>query len=304
MQDTMKSITSPIFAILTPFNPNGTIDFTALTDYLSFLTEKGVSTILTNGTTAEFPSLTLAERMALLTHCRKNFTGRILNNISSCCLMDCLELAQQAQDYADGLVLLPPFYYAHAAEAGIIEFLEAVLAKTTSPVYLYNFPKHTQNPLTPSLIKPLLKYKHLVGIKDSQADLEMAAAFKSLKQGKFQVFIGGDRIALAVLKQGLDGSVTGGGNAFPELLVGISDYFQSDNLAAAEKMQTRLNIWNEFRKQGDFGEIPLTKLALQVRLNHFPLTVRAPLVTRTVEELAKMKEAIEQVVVKKLLVNK
>lgn len=289
----MKSITSPIFAILTPFNTNGKIDFIALTDYLSFLAEKGVSTILTNGTTAEFPSLSLTERMALLAHCRKNFTGQVLNNISTCCLMDCFQLAQHAQNYADGLVVLPPFYYAYAAELGIIAFLDAILANTTLPVYLYNFPKHTQNPLTPSLIKPLLKHAHLIGIKDSQADLEAAFAFKQLKQGQFQVFIGGDRVALAALKQGLDGSVTGGGNAFPELLVKMTHYFQTGNLNGAEKMQANLNIWNEFRKQSAFGEVPLTKVALQIRLNNFPLTVRAPLAAITMDKLVKIKQEIE-----------
>jgi len=70
-------ITGPIFAILTPFEASGKIDFTALSEYLSFLT---------NGTTAEFPSLSLEERKALVEHCRKAFDGVILNNVSACCL--------------------------------------------------------------------------------------------------------------------------------------------------------------------------------------------------------------------------
>jgi 4-hydroxy-tetrahydrodipicolinate synthase len=275
----MIDIMTPIFAILTPFDAKNKIDFHALTDYLQFLQEKGVDTILVNGTTAEFPSLSLEERMALLEHCRQVFRGKVLNNISSCSLVECLQLAHHAGDYADALVLLPPYYYAKVAVQGLFTFFNRVLVECKLPIYLYNFPKHTQNAITPALVQDLLQnHKHLLGIKDSEANLELADRFKALNGGNFQVFIGSDRVVLEVLTRGLDGSVTGGGNALPEFLLTITREFRRGNLVAAERIQQSFNRWNQFRKENPLGEIAITKVALQIRLQHFPIRVRAPLV--------------------------
>jgi len=231
------NIITPIFAIVTPFFSDGKIDFKSLSNYLIFLQEKGVKTILTNGTTAEFPSLSIEERMSLLEYCRKTFAGKILNNISSCCQDDCLKLAAHAENYSDALVILPPFYYAKVTEEGILSFLSEVLKQTCMPTFLYNFPKHTNNIITTTMLKILLaKHDNLIGIKDSAGDLKAAIKFKAITN--LQVFVGSDRLALAVLLNGLNGSVTGGGNAFPELVVAIPNHFYAHNLANAEQAQT------------------------------------------------------------------
>ncbi len=270
------SITTPIFAIVTPFFADGKIDFDALNNYLIFLQKRGVKTILTNGTTAEFPSLSIEERMKLLEYCRKAFEGTILNNISSCCQADCVKLANHAENYADKLVILPPFYYAKVTEAGIINFLSEVLQQIDIPTLLYNFPKHTNNVITPEILTNLLtKHNNLIGIKDSSGDLNNSIKLKKINN--LQVFIGSDRLALEALSSGLDGFITGGGNVFPEFVVAISHYFSTDSLPNAKQAQANLNVWSQFRKQYTTGEIAITKTALSARINNFPTFVRSPL---------------------------
>lgn len=292
----MKTIAGPIFAMVTPFQANGDIDFTALEHYLSFLQEKGVETILANGTTAEFPSLDLAERMSLLQHCRQGFHGTLLNNVSSCCLKDSFKLIDHSVNYADAIVTLPPYYYAHLPELGILSFFRAILQHSSLPVYLYHFPKHTQNAITPSMVEILAKdYDHLVGIKDSEANLETALKFKTCKMGTFQVFVGGDKLALEGLKQGLDGSVTGGGNPFPEWLVSSFQSFRAGDLTTAATCQRDLELWSHFRKQHDWGEIALTKIALRTRLPDFPILVRPPLQMLESSKLATVESFVREI---------
>ena len=295
----MKKISAPVFALLTPFNVDGQIDFVALSDYIFFLQEKGVKTILTNGTTSEFFSLSLEERMALLEFCRKVFgDGVILNNVSACCLEDCVKLARHSEDYADALVVLPPFYLAGVPESGIVSFLSEVLSRTSLPIFLYHFPKHTQNAITVAMAEVLLgRHEHLVGIKDSEGVLENSVRFKRLNGGAFQVFVGGDRMVLEVLKRGLEGSITGGGNAFPELLLAIVEHFVRGDLVAAERVQGHLNVWSRFRKQHVLGEIALTKVALRSRLRGFPVGVRVPLVSGDKAEL----EVVERFVSREVM---
>lgn len=72
------------FAIVTPFTKSGRFDEKALFDYLKFLEESGVRSIIVNGTTGEFASLSMSERIDLLELSRIYFSGYIVNNISSC----------------------------------------------------------------------------------------------------------------------------------------------------------------------------------------------------------------------------
>lgn len=56
-------------AVVTPFRASGAVDFGALSDYLGLLAAAGVDTILVNGTTGEFASLTSGERRAVIEQC-------------------------------------------------------------------------------------------------------------------------------------------------------------------------------------------------------------------------------------------
>jgi hypothetical protein len=50
----------------------------------------------------------------------------------------------------------------------------------TLPVLLYNFPRHTQNPLNPDLVARLAtRFPQLCGIKDSGRDISIIRAFKA-----------------------------------------------------------------------------------------------------------------------------
>lgn len=59
------------FALLTPFKSDNGIDYGVLKEYIQFLEEHGANSIVTNGTTGEFPSLTINERKGILEFCKK-----------------------------------------------------------------------------------------------------------------------------------------------------------------------------------------------------------------------------------------
>jgi len=79
-------------------------------------------------------------------------------------------MAKRAWRYgADALICLPPYYYAGAPAKGLTAFFATVAAAAELPLYLYNFPRHTGNPITPELLKAV---SH-AGLKDSAADLSL-----------------------------------------------------------------------------------------------------------------------------------
>lgn len=46
---------------------------------------------------------------------------------------------------ADAVLVLPPFYFSHVSDVGLEHFLQSILEEAELPVYLYNFPVHTNN---------------------------------------------------------------------------------------------------------------------------------------------------------------
>lgn len=289
-------IAGPIFAILTPFDSNCHIDYGALRVYLDFLKDKGVKNIITNGTTAEFASLTFEERIALAEFCRSNFEGTLINNISSCSIGECKKMMDHSGDYCHYFLMLPPFYYANASDAGIVEFFKELLAYSAKPVLLYNFPRHTQVKIKPEVLRQLKRESaRLVGIKDSGGDIEVSRSFKDTDD-TLQVYIGSDSLAFEALRLGFDGSVSGGGNALPEFPLGIYNNFVHGELALAKKTQGAFNVYNSFRKKLQLAEIATTKVALSTRITNFPVNVRPPLTKGTPTEISEIGNFMNEMV--------
>ena len=239
----------------------------------------GVESILVNGTTGEFPSLTLTERKMALEFCREQFSGEVMNNIGTCCISDSLELLTHSNDFADAVVVLPPFYFAPVSALGLKEFFVAVLSKAGIPTYLYNFPRYTQISISPELLQRISKeVGSLQGVKDSDSGLGSAI---SLKQANphLQVLSGSDDSLVEAHSAGLDGVVTGGCNAFPELLCSINGAAMSGHTEKALTLQRLFDRWKQFLQRTSLDCISAVKLGIFTRITGYPYHVRPPLVT-------------------------
>ena len=88
-------------------------------------------------------------------------------------LMDVGESSEKSWGWLQGdprkveaALLLPPFYFAKVTDAGLERWLRMVLEVARLPVFLYNFPDHTGNFISPDLFRrlahdfPLLRGAH------------------------------------------------------------------------------------------------------------------------------------------------
>lgn len=284
----------PIFAVVTPFGADGAVDAGALREALGFLADRGVRTIIANGTTGEFPSLSARERETVLRTCRAHFAGQIVANISACAVEQVREHSAAAADLCDAFLLLPPFYYAASPAEGLVRFFEACLGDARRPTLLYNFPRHTQNPISAATYARVASACGAVlGIKETTGDLETGREKKGAV-GSGQVFLGGDGLALRALEAGLDGSATGAGNPIPEVLVQIETTFRQGDTARADRIQRAGNWWVDFRKTVDAGDIVVAKAALRHRLPGFPVAVRPPLIEADAAMCERIARAFEE----------
>jgi dihydrodipicolinate synthase/N-acetylneuraminate lyase len=283
----MPDLTSPIVALLTPFDAGGKIDWRAFETYLAALSSWDVKSVIANGSTGEFPSLTLMERQQIVEFVRRHFKGTLINNISSTCVEDVKTLLAGTDGNGDAVLLLPPYYYAEASNEGLCSFFAKALSGNALPVFLYNFPQHTGNRLDNALVAMLVNQGlPIVGIKDSSGDLPHALAYRA-QFPELKIFFADDAGCLAALQNALQGSVTGGANPLPEYLLAIRDNFGKSGDKAAT-LQAALDAWNTYRAASPLLEIPLVKAAMGARIENFPIHVRPPFVPAPFE-------AVEQI---------
>ena len=100
--------------------------------------------------------------------------------------------------------------------------------------------------------------------------------------------------ALAALAAGLDGSITGAGNPFPEFLVGLRRAWIAGDRLLVQSLQQEFDLWNAFRKTLDADEPALVKAALAKRLPGYPIHVRPPLRALDAESVVALERAIER----------
>ncbi len=254
-----------IVPITTPFEKDLSLCQPAYIDHLAFLSAKGVTRIIVGGTTAEFFSLTIAERLTLLKLTREYFPGLILFNISDDALPTAVELSKRATRYgADALLCLPPHYYANAPAEGMITWFATVSAASDLPFYFYNFPKHTGNAITPELLAAV---PH-AGMKDSSGSLSLSGATPSY-------LMGGDSGIVEAYGKGACGYVPGLPNAFPEI------YLQLETALKEKRFTDALAIENRiagFKKNlPKVSGIVVAKKFLSNMIDNYPATVRPPL---------------------------
>ena len=108
-------------------------------------------------------------------NCHKKHCKQVLQNM----LPKVRVLLQGQQAVADAVLLLPPYYFSKVPDAGIENFVTAVLQTTKLPCYLYNYSVHTGNVISVDSYKKLAKQlPHLRGIKCTVTTMSDATPYK------------------------------------------------------------------------------------------------------------------------------
>jgi len=262
---TVIAPTGLIVPVATPFETDFSLCQPAYIDHLSWLSAQGVSRILAGGTTAEFFSMTTEERLTLLKLGREYFPGFIMFNISAESLAATIELAQRASRYgADALICLPPYYYAGAPAEGLIRYFSLVAEACDRPLYLYNFPKHTGNPLTADILKNV---PH-AGIKDSSADLSLIPHTKAF-------LLGGDSKIIEAYRAGACGFIPGLPNVFPKAYLQLENALSAGDTTKAEEIIAAIGSFKATLPK--VSGIVVIKEYLHQLIDAYPVTVRPPL---------------------------
>ncbi|MGQ9628700.1 MAG: dihydrodipicolinate synthase family protein [bacterium] len=218
----MKDTGPVIPAMMTPFRKDGSINFDYIPKHLSFFRRAGIKGVLVSGTNGEFPSMTVAERKELIEFVVKSSEGMfVLAGVGCCDLESTLLLAHHAQNVgADGIMVVPPFYFTGITVDGLYLYYRSILDATDIDLYLYHIPKFTGVPISLELVERLADHPRLRGIKDTGGDMSYARALVE-RFPHLQVFVGNDHKAFEAAGMGSAGNISAIANCFPELILSV-----------------------------------------------------------------------------------
>ena len=282
-----------IVPILTLYHPSAGIDRPAMQALADFLIERGVHALFPGGTTGEGPLLSLAERMELAEICVEAARSRVpvIVHTGAITTADTVALTRHAHSAgAQAAAIMPPFFY-HHTDQGLIQHYETVAGQVPDfPLYLYNYPAVSNNPLTAGLVAELVRrIPSLVGMKDSGGGLELLSACAALKEGQFNTASGSDRQILAAFQAGCDACVSGNANVVPELVVSLYRAAHNGDWATARKLQTKVDAVRQILRDG--SQLSLYKAILTHRGLNGGLA-RPPLVQTSENQAAECWQAL------------
>ncbi len=206
-------------ALITPFKEDDSIDFDALARLIEYLIQNGTDYLVVLGTTAETPTLTEEEKVAIKNFVVERAKGRIPlvlgvggNNTRG--IVDQLR-NDDFTGYSAILSVVP--YYNKPSQEGIYQHYSAIAQASRLPVILYNVPGRTGvNMSAETTLRLAKEYPNIIAIKEASGNITQMDDIIKNKPSDFMVISGDDGITFPLLTLGAVGVISVIGNAFPK----------------------------------------------------------------------------------------
>lgn len=292
----MKHLYGVTTAMVTPFDPNGKVDLEKVEGLTEFLISKGVHCLYPLGTTGEMIRLTTSERKAVAETVVKKAAGRVtvFIHVGSVTLEDTIELAQHAHSIgADGIGVVTPIFLG-SNDREMEQYFVSVASSIPEdfPMYLYNIPQCAANDLKTEVAQRVAdQFKNVIGIKYSYPDFLRTTEYLGINGGDFSVMHGTDRLFLASLAMGCDGTISGVSCVYPEPFVALYQAFQEKDLEKARELQKIAVKYCETLRNG--SNMSYFKEALKMRGVDVGF-MRTPQLDLTAEEVAPLKNQLAE----------
>jgi len=203
--------------LITPFHPDGGVNYEALADHIDYLIEKGVHGIISGGSTGENYAQSIAERLEIAKFSRERSAGKVPFLVGTGAMMtpDSIALATGAREMgADALLLGTPPYSVPTEEENAMNAL-AIDKAADLPIMLYNYPGRMGVHMGTEFLDIVSRSKNVCGIKESSGDINRVHLLAN-NYPNIQMACGMDDQALEFFAWGARSWVCAGSNFLPE----------------------------------------------------------------------------------------
>ena len=283
--------------MVTPVTKEGELDTEAVVRIIEFFAKAGVSPLLM-GTTGEGNSVSPKDDLLFVETAVKAAQKRI--TIYAGLTGNCFsEQLAQAEAYtkagADVIVATLPTYYA-LTEEQMENYYRTLADSIKGPLMLYNILATTHMSIPVDVIRRLADHPNIVGLKDSERDLERMAQCIEIAKDRddFCYFCGWAAQSAHSLELGGDGIVPSTGNYVPEMFQQLYEAAIAGDMATANRLQDETNeIAKIYQKDRTLGQsLTALKVMMQTKGLCEPWMLM-PLTRLTEEEEKAIRDALD-----------
>ena len=236
----MQTFTGIWPALVTPSNPDNTVNLTVLRQLIDYLINKQVDGFYVGGTTGEGIFMPVAQRKLLLETALTHIDGRVpvIVHVGAVSVDDAVDLARHAQ--AHGAVgfssIIPPMY---TGLDSIIPYYRQLAAAAPELPFL----AYILNPIVDSveLLKRLSDIPNMGGAKYTGPDMFELQRIIEMGAGQWTLFSGMDEECLYARMMGVTGAIGSTLNIMPGAYRQIHKLVDSNQHMKAQELQEKAN---------------------------------------------------------------
>lgn len=229
-------------AIVTPMNPDLSINWELLGTLIDDQIAHGTDAIVIAGTTGEASTMTDEEHVQSIRFAVERTAGRVpvVAGAGSNHTDYALWLSREAkQAGADALLHVTP-YYNKTSQAGLVRHFMTLADVTDLPVILYNVPSRTGVNIQPKTYQELCKHPNITATKEASGNLSQIAMIRSLCGDELDIYSGNDDQIVPILSLGGKGVISVLSNVAPRQTHDICQLYFDGKVRESADLQIKL----------------------------------------------------------------
>ncbi|MDD7362863.1 MAG: 4-hydroxy-tetrahydrodipicolinate synthase [Peptoniphilus sp.] len=229
-------------AIATPFNEDGSVDYTAYENLIDYHLKNNTDAIVACGTTAEATCLSEEEKLKLIDISIEKIGGKIPLIVGTGCnnTYESVQFSKKVSniDGVDGLLVITP-YYNKASKEGLYRHFETIAKNSSKDIILYNVPGRTNVNIDLDTLKRLAQIENIVGIKDATGDLDYTISIRKELPEDFAIYSGNDNLIVPIMSVGGNGVISVLANVIPNEVHNLIKICLDGDYKEAAKLQAK-----------------------------------------------------------------
>lgn len=226
-------------AIVTPFHPDGKIDWESFSKLIEFWIKGQVEYLVVLGTTGESATVHGEEKQKVFSFVAKEVAGRrpLVAGIGGNDTHEVIEGFKKFELTGYDAILSVSPYYNKPNQEGIFQHYKALNAATPLPIIMYNVPSRTGQSVTADTqLRIAHELKNIFATKEASGNFDLINQIIKNKPDDFMVISGDDPITLQMIAAGAEGLISVVANAYPLEYSNMVRFCLQDNFDMARPL--------------------------------------------------------------------